>query len=81
MAAVHLAHCLEGNFDKEALQELGEVCALNVHTVVNSVPMDLLDAAKEETIAFLSEYETLYGHQHMSYNSHLLTHIVDCVNQ
>lgn len=44
-----------------------------------SNPMDQLLLVKKLMFSFLKEYEELYGKENMTYNAHILLHLVDCV--
>ncbi|CAN7999346.1 unnamed protein product [Ixodes hexagonus] len=45
------------------------------------VPLDQLSQVGKNMTSFLKEYETLYGTQHITYNAHLLLHLVDSVRE
>nr|XP_054928516.1 uncharacterized protein LOC129385660 [Dermacentor andersoni] len=47
----------------------------------STVPMDKIPKVKELLIEFLREYEHIYGKECMTYNSHILVHMVDNVRQ
>ncbi|XP_042150447.1 uncharacterized protein LOC121838324 [Ixodes scapularis] len=44
-----------------------------------SVPLDSLPQVKRAMTAFLKEFEELYGQVNMTYNTHLLLHLIDSV--
>ncbi|XP_064470517.1 uncharacterized protein LOC135385242 [Ornithodoros turicata] len=47
----------------------------------SSIPMDRMGYVKQAMEEFLEEYENLYGAESMSYNAHLLLHMVDHVKE
>lgn len=47
----------------------------------DSVPTDKLRMARKTMIFFLGEYQELYGKEHMTFNAHLLLHLVDTVEE
>lgn len=47
----------------------------------SSIPMDKLRKVKKAMLNFLKEYQELYGKENMTYNAHILVHMVDHVGQ
>lgn len=45
----------------------------------NAIPTEHLRNARQTMLAFLEEYEDLYGEEHMTFNVHALTHLLDTV--
>lgn len=46
-----------------------------------SIPMDRIDEVRKCMVDFLKEYEKLYGKPHMTFNAHILVHMVDHIKQ
>lgn len=46
-----------------------------------SVALDQLAIVKKGLLSFLTVYQELYGKKHMTYNAHLLIHLVDSVRE
>lgn len=70
---------LKGNLPSKFYRNWMKLVDIMHYLLGPSISIEKLRVVKKRMLSFVSEYQKLYGKQFMSYNAHLLLHLVDTV--